>query len=316
MSANLPGIRFMTGVISPITISTILGHNGSGAYPMMLSSDYRQIVKEAKKRKLTILAKSSTYNEKVGNYKTWNPFSWRCIRIIKDPSLGLVNAYGLTNKGVKYHAKKIAKARQLGVKVIPNFYPEFSKGTEIAIKETLDAISIYRLELGDEFWALEISYSCPNDRSNACLSSPVKITENMEQAIRCTKEIRAHDRKLVLIIKISYEHPIEFIQELELIGVDAAHSINSIRWEIVFPNIPSPLKKYGGGGVSGGPAFLFAFDYNEKLRKAVKLPLIMGCGVMSPFAAQAYADIGADSVSICSVIRINPSNALEIIRYL
>ena len=74
----------------------------------------------------------------------------------------MLNAYGLTNHGVEVCAKEIKQSCSSGLRVIPNYYPEFAKGTEMAIRETLESIKIYQDILGPEFWALKLNFSCPN----------------------------------------------------------------------------------------------------------------------------------------------------------
>ena len=208
----------------------------------------------------------------------------------------MLNAYGLTNEGVAACAPHLRCSREAGFQVIPNFYPEFAKGTDTAIRETLEAAEIYRRSLGPHFAALELNYSCPN--------SAEAIRENVDQGLKCTREVRERFPSLWLIAKISICHPYEFAQELERAGVDAIHAINTIPYEIAFPPHrypPSPLEAVGGGGVSGGPALAAALEYNRGLRPKVGLFLIMGCGVRNPDDVKRYFEIGADAVSFCTL---------------
>jgi dihydroorotate dehydrogenase (NAD+) catalytic subunit len=94
--------------------------------------------------------------------------------------------------------------------------------------------------------------------------------------------------------------------------------MNTIPYELVFPPNrypPSPLAKVGGGGVSGGPAFAQAYEYSKGLRRLVRLPLIMGCGVTSQEDVQRYLDIGADAVSICTLALRDPQKSARIIAW-
>ena len=117
--------------------------------------------------------------------------------------------------------------------------------------------------------------------------------------------------------KISICHPYEFSQELERIGVNAIHAINTIPYETIFPpeRYPrSPLWRAGGGGVSGGPAWAAAYEYNRGLRGKVGCFLIMGCGVRSREDVQRYFEAGADAVSFCTLALRNWREAEKIIR--
>ena len=290
--------------ISPIVTSTALGLSGQGIFPYTLWPAYRRLLKAVRDTGTTVLAKSATRHPRRGNFIPLNPLTWRYIQRL--PGCGMLNAYGLTNEGVEAGAPAIRAALAAGFQVVPNLYPEFAKGTDLAVRETLEAIHIYQRVLGPEFWALELNYSCPN--------SEEAIRENVAQALQCSEAVRRRFPDLYLIAKISICHPYEFAQELEKLGVNAIHAINTIPYDLVFPlGPPSPLADAGGGGVSGGPAFELAHRYNAELRKHVKLFLIMGCGVTSLEDVKKYRDIGADAVSLCTLALHNPKKAARIV---
>lgn len=294
--------------ISSVLISTIFGHAGNGMFPLVLKISYRELLSLAKETKTTIPTKSSTRYKKVGNYIPWFPWTWRVIRNFGDG--GMINAYGLTNKGVLFNAEKIVGALRQGYNVIPNYHPELFKGRDRMINDIDEAMDIYSNILGQRFKILEVNLSCPNIKK--------EIEKNINMAIQCVKRPRAFAPNLVLIAKISIAHPYELAQELERAGVDIIHAVNSVPYNILYSNKQSskqsPLYKYGGGGVSGGPAFKPVIDYNSELRKKVNLRIIMGCGIMSVNDAENCFDIGADSISICTVLKRNPKEAKKIIR--
>lgn len=293
--------------ITPVVISTALGQDGRGIFPYTLLPGYRALIRAVQETGTTVLTKSATRFARRGNFIPSNPLTWKYIRRL--PGLGMLNAYGLTNHGVAACAPDIRRACAAGLNVIPNLYPEFIKGTEATIRETLEALEIYRQVLGPSFWAVELNYSCPN--------SAEEIAQNVDQGLACSLEVRRRYPDLFLIAKISICHPYEFSQELERLGVNAVHAINTIPYDIIFPptHYPrSPLWQVGGGGVSGGPAFAAAYDYNRELRKKVGLFLIMGCGVSRREDVQRYFDLGADAVSFCTLALRNWREAEETIR--
>ena len=296
-------IQAERGRISTVAISTALGPGGRGIFPYTLLPAYRRLLQAVRETGTAIFTKSATRFPRQGNFIAWNPLTWKYIRRL--PDLGMLNAYGLTNRGVEACARAIRVAADQGFKDIPNFYPEFAKGTELAIKDTLEALVIYRQIMGPEFWALELNYSCPNSQE--------AIRENVAQALKCSQAVKEKHPEIFLIAKISICHPYEFAQELERLGVNALHAVNTIPYEIIYPLKRSPLWKVGGGGVSGGPAFPAALNYNAGLRKQVNLPLIMGCGVRNGEDVQRYLDAGADAVSFCTLALRNPQEAAEII---
>ncbi len=299
-------IQSEKGKISTVVISTALGPGGRGMFPYTLLPGYRRLLRAVKDTGTAAISKSATRFKRRGNFIPLNPLTWKYIQRL--PDTGMLNAYGLTNAGVERCAQDIRASGDLGFKVIPNFYPEFAKGTQTAISETLEAIDFYQKILGPYFWALELNYSCPN--------SAEAIAENVQQGLRCTQAVKQRHPLLFLIAKISRVHPYEFAQDLERSGVNAIHGINTIPYEILFPQerySRSPLWQVGGGGVSGGPAFEEAFNYNQTLRKKVSLPLIMGCGVRNQEDVKKYLDIGAAAVSLCTLALRGPKEAERII---
>ena len=294
--------------ISTIVLSTALGPDGRGIFPYTLWPAYHRLLRAVRETSTTVIAKSATRFPRRGNFVPANPLTWKYIRRL--PKDGMLNAYGLTNEGVAAAAPGIGAACQAGFQVIPNLWPEFNQGAEKAAQETLEAITLYRRHLGEAFWALELNLSCPN--------VPEKMACSLADGLACVRLVKKTHPELFLIAKISIRHPYEFAQELEGAGVGALHAINTIPYELVFPpgRFPaSPLAKVGGGGVSGGPAFPQAYQYNQGLRPLVHLPLIMGCGVTCSDDVQRYLEIGADAVSICTLALRQPEETCNLVRH-
>ncbi|MGQ9689506.1 MAG: HisA/HisF-related TIM barrel protein [Desulfobaccales bacterium] len=294
--------------ISTLVISTAFGPAGRGIFPYTLWPPYRRLVRTVRETGTVLLTKSASRHPRRGNFVFANPFTWKYIQRL--PNCGMLNAYGLTNQGVEKIAPRIAAAVQEGFQVIPNFWPEFGKGGRIAVQKTLAAAALYRQHLGENFWALELNFSCPN--------VPEDLACNLADGLACVQALRRAHPDLFLIAKLSVRHPYEFAQELERVGVGALHAVNTIPYELVFPPDhypPSPLDAVGGGGVSGGPAFALAYKYNKGLRPLVRLPLIMGCGVTGAEEVQRYLDLGADAVSLCTLALRQPHTAEELVRY-
>jgi len=290
-----------------VVISTALGQGGRGIFPYTLLPGYRRLLRVVKETGATVFTKSATRFHRRGNFIPANPLTWKYLRRL--PEMGMLNAYGLTNRGVSACSQDIRRSCEAGINVVPNLYPEFIKGTETAMRETLEALEIYRESLGPHFWALELNFSCPNSQE--------EIAQNLQQGIICCQQVRLRYPELFLIAKISICHPYEFSQELEEIGVNAIHAINTIPYEIIFPPDrypPSPLGAVGGGGVSGGPAWAAAYEYNRGLRPKVGCFLIMGCGVRRRQDVQRYFEIGADAVSLCTLALGDCREAADIIR--
>lgn len=296
-------INLHFGKISTITISTIFGHSGRGIFPYSLSPSYRKLLKAAKRTKTTIFSKSGTALRRRGNWRLLYPWAWKYVQRIGGD--GLLNTSGLTNMGTSINAKNILLSHLLRYQVIPNFYPEFSKGTNLAIRETLWAISEYRKILKRNFWAAELNLSCPNARE--------VITENTEQGALCIRQVKKNYPWLIIIVKTSIVHLAETLQEWQAAGADIFHCINTIPFLLLYPNIKSPLINVGGGSISGGPTSEKAFAHNVAMRKAVKGFMIFGCGIMNEDHVKSCLGAGAQAVSFCTAIKFDPDKVTRII---
>lgn len=284
--------------ISRVVISTAFGLDGKGIFPHTLKWEYNKLLKTVKETGTTVITKSITRYPRKGNFIPHNPFTWKYIK--KLPNDGMLNAYGITNLGI-VKCIKISNYTN-DANVIPSLYPEFSRGEASAIYETRVAVGLLD-EIG--VGAIELNFSCPNSKE--------AIAKNMVNAVNCVKEMKKYFLTFI-IAKISIVHPYEFAQELERAGVDAIHSINTVPFGIVYPDKISPLENVGGGGVSGKPIFWRAYDYNKELRKKVKIPLIMGGGAINSDHVLKYFGIGADAVSICTVVLRKTREAREIVK--
>jgi dihydroorotate dehydrogenase len=294
-------------IVSNLCISTALGHAGSGMFPYIMSPIYRWLMNVVRKTKTTVFSKSCTRHKRVGNFLMRDPKTWRFVQSIKGSRTGMLNAYGLTNEGVAVESRKMASALEKGYSVVPNFFPEFIKGPEQAIQETLEAMEIFSKTLGRSFRVIELNYSCPN--SAECM------LDNLETCSSCTREVQKAFPDLSIIAKIGFRHSYEFCREQERAGASALHAINTIPFADVFGlGRISPLADAGGGGVSGEPAKSKAQEYNKGLRQEVSLPLIFGCGVENLDDYFRNFRIGANAVSVCSAAIRTPGEVIKMIK--
>ncbi len=292
--------------ISNIVVSTVLGINGNGILPLeIISPAYRKFIRIVRESKTTAMGKSFTHRKRIGNFIFWKPRTWKYIQTLEED--GMLNAYGLTNEGAEMEIPKIIGSMAKGNKVILNIYLDFSEGMEVALQRAKKVLTdMHTNVFVSGHYAAEFNFSCPNDKKD--------IVKNVQGAIYICRKIRKLFPGLTIIAKISYVHPYELAEELEKAGVDIIHAINTIPWKIVYPDKISPLANVGGGGVSGGPAKDLSLKYNRELRKRIKIPIIMGCGVTSLDDVEKFDDIGANSVSMCTIVRRNPEEAMRIIR--
>jgi dihydroorotate dehydrogenase len=298
------------GRISEIVFSTVFGIDGQGIFPLSIWPRYNELLQTVYMTGTTILGKSSTPHAHKGNFRGWwDPFSWKYIKSFGRD--GMINCYGLTNPGIRETSRDIARSARLGIQIIPNIFPFFGNGREAAAQDIMFSIDVLCEEMGKDFWIAEISYSCPNTKE--CISDSVK------DALWLTEKAKKYAPNIKIIAKISLAHPPIFAHDLSESGADVIHSANSIPYQMLF-NEPSP---YGekGGGVSGGPAFEMAFDFNSKVLERYQGPIILGCGIVDDQKLERYLRLAYDredsriliktSFSFCTVGRRRPGWAKE-----
>jgi len=291
---------------SNLTITSFLGHSGGGMWPYTLYLPYRLLLRTIRQTHTTVHSKSVSRDPIIGNVILGNVFSYMKVVKKTEDKKGLINAIGLTNHGALIHIFEAAKALDKGFSIIHSYVPVFKYGVEKAIIDCSSFINLYYVVLGDKIKVLELDASC---------FSSEPIIENMENILALVDGIKPllSEYEIALSVKISYLHPYEFSQELARRGVDSLTAINSIPYFIVYPTKVSPLAAYGGGAVSGLPAFPFAYKYDEGLRKAVKIPISMGCGIGGEEQIKAFQYIGADSVNFCTMARFRPFESIRLL---
>jgi dihydroorotate dehydrogenase (NAD+) catalytic subunit len=268
-------IKIKNVKISDIVVSSVLGFDGQGVFPLTLKPSYRKLIKFLDETNTIKIGKSFTYEKHEGNFDLFNPFTWNTIKYFEDRK-SVVNNFGLTNPGLKN--RTIKKQDNL----IVSYYPK----SNVDVKSLLFHIPDYN------FKVLELNLSCPARHND--------ITHSLDKLINRVKEIRRVCKHIVLIVKIGYSYSYEFPMELQNIGVDIIHSINSVSTEIAREYHDYP------GGLSGKDAFRYSFKYNVELRKRIKVPIIMGGGVHSDESYKRLVDIGANAVSVCSIVHFDP----------
>ena len=193
--------------------------------------------------------KTLTLPPRRGNFRWWNPS--RCVRLIPG---GAVNTFGLTNKGFYWWCRKIgprinSQENPLAVSIL---------GEIRELAEMADRLNDF------DIVALEDNASCPNTSCD--------ILNNTEKVIEGVRNIHEISR-FPIILKLSVTHDIETIVK-ETEGMVAAYDINSVPWHIVFPGKPSPLARFGGGGVSGKSAQPHTWALVEKIAQLTSVPVI------------------------------------------
>lgn len=223
----------------------------------------------------TSVTKTLTLRPEKGNWRWYNPF--RCLRSIPN---GVVNAIALTNPGIDWWRKKIGPSvDSTRISLIGSIFGEPDELVKMAIiMSDFDLVG------------LEINASCPTTNTD--------ILQNTEKIIKSCEIVKKNSH-LPLILKISVAHDVEKIVN-EIDGVVEAIAINSVPWNIAFPNHQSPLANLGGGGVSGKAAQPFTWDLVERLSKSTSIPVI-GPSISNFDDMEKVRKLGAKAVSFGSI---------------
>lgn len=223
---------------------------------------------------LTIIAKTVTLEPRKGNLKMWCP--WRCVRLVRGG--GAVNAVGLTNPGIRawvrdYYPRAIRK----GLNLIASIHP--------TTEDEARAMVTYLAPLSG-LKGIEVNLSCPNSES---AYHPVEVT----------KAVKGGSNHPV-IAKLGYD-TLSLIHGLEPY-VEAFDLINTVPWDRVYKESPSPLAKYGlVGGVSGAPIRDLAERALILARTMTNKPIISGGGINSLSDVETRQFFGAKAFSFGTV---------------
>lgn len=228
----------------------------------------------------TSVIKTLTLQPKEGNLRLYNPF--RCLRFI---SGGVVNAVGLSNRGVDWWCKKVGPS--VDSKKIPLVGSIFGEPEEL--------VEMVKILNGFDLVGLEINASCPN--TETC------ILQDTARVIASCEAVKTNSR-LPLILKMSVTHDVsKIVKEVE--GIVDAISINSVPWTMAFPNLRSPLENLGEGGVSGKVAQPFTWGLVKKITELTTIPVI-GPSVWDFSDLEKVRNFGAKAISFGSVFLHRP----------
>ena len=169
---------------------------------------------------------------------------------------GAVNAIGLTNAGFNsWLQKDLPIIQRHGYKVIVSITGPAGQGC----REMAERLNGLENVVGVEFNA-----SCPNTERS--------LLESPEMVVRVCREIK-EVTDLPTLLKLSYVQPYREIAR-ELKGTVEAIDLNSVPWQVVFPDKESPLARYGGGGVSGRLTQRFNWQMVSDLARDNSIPVI------------------------------------------
>jgi dihydroorotate dehydrogenase len=239
----------------------------------------------------TNVTKTLTRSPREGNLRWSHP--WEVVKSLRGG--GVVNAIGLTNPGIDWWLETV------GPRIPENFHLVAS----IEARDEMETAEMIQLLPGQRIRAIELNLSCPNTKDHADRTTG-KIVAIARHAARISF--------LPVIAKLSYTQDyVAVARELAKEPKIEALSINSVPWAAIFPDRPSPLAKFGGGGVSGRIIQDYTWEMVEELAIATKIPVI-GPSVWDYEDIRQVTDRGAKAVSFGSVFVRHPWRPTRFVR--
>lgn len=265
----------------------------------------------------TFVAKTVTLGPCVGNMpldKNFQPLELKpkCIKIY--PIKGVVlNAVGLSNPGAEV-ILNTERWQDIAKPFFVSFMP-ISRNLVGRIEEMkkfiellAERLSVFKTSIG-----LQINLSCPNVQHNTQelaseallmlqlaseLDIPLDLKVNIFLGNSLAKEIS--DSCLCDVLTVSNTIPY---------GTPNL----GINWEKMFGK-ESPLKKYGGGGLSGKPVLPLVLKKIEELRTAgVTMPIKGSGGILEPNDVYLMNKAGANAIEIGGGLILRPWRVKKII---
>lgn len=239
-------------------------------------------------KEFTIIAKTVTFEPRAGNLVWWHP--WTCVKLIPG---GAVNSVGLTNIGYKAWMRDcFPRARRRGYNMFASIQPVTPDEAAIMAKE-IDLLD------QDTLKAIEINLSCPNTKDSY---DPVAVVKAVRQ--NCT---------VPLLAKLGYDsiNLVPLLQDY----VEVFSVINTVPWNKVFPDRPSPLACHGlEGGVSGSQIKEIARASLQETKRLTSRPVKSGGGMDSFKEVMIREYLGADAFDLGTIFLRSPWEPNRIVR--
>ncbi|MEA3450016.1 MAG: hypothetical protein U9Q85_03535 [Patescibacteria group bacterium] len=228
----------------------------------------------------------------------------------------MLNAIGLTNPSIKQmlsEGKWQKRTKPFGIS-----FTCMGNTFEEKLDEVREFARLLRKELPFFLTQIFIQFnvSCPNTEhvTKDMLCDVIELGQELKQLLNLPLDLKVN-----LI-----DADLKFVRKIEESGVyDCITCTNTlpwgslpqvINWVKIFGTEESPLKKYGGGGLSGWLVFPLVLEWLKVMRvNDVKIPLKIGGGIMNARCVVKLKKFGADAVEIGTVSALRPFRVERII---
>jgi dihydroorotate dehydrogenase len=271
----------------------------------------------------TLVAKTTTLNLEPGKMPLSKDFPFapkglfpKCVWINFEDGYGL-NAIGLSGPGAEAILRfgiKWGEWAKLGGPFMGSFAPG-GKTSRDRLEEMISFVEMLRDRLRHfprmrHLMGLQINISCPNTGTDPNVL--IKEAKGFLDA--------AGTLGIPLVLKINLLVSVETIREIashpHCDAICLANTIpfgalpERIHWDELFPH-GSPLKRFGGGGLSGRPLLPLVAERVREIRMmGINTPLNVGGGILHPddvdLLVEAGLRRGKDSIFIGSIAMLRP----------
>ncbi|MHA1988308.1 MAG: HisA/HisF-related TIM barrel protein [Promethearchaeota archaeon] len=235
--------------------------------------------------------------------------------VIKPIKGAILNSIGVHNPGIF----EILKARQWQCRSKPFMisFISISNTVEQRLVELENFVKIISEESKNfiTFPAIQLNFSCPNIKQ---IYTPTlyEISKSLEIASKLNTPLLL---KFNITISTNYVLEISKLKNCDAICVSNTipwgRMPKEIDWNKLFGKDISPLKKYGGGGLSGKPISHLVCNWvNDIKKKGIKKPIMAGGGILSKNDVINLYKAGADSIFIGSIAILRPWRIKSVIK--
>lgn len=266
----------------------------------------------------TFVSKTTTWDSRAGNMplkKNLQPKALLpdCIKLY--PFKGIIlNAVGLSGPGAE-----ALFAADVWQTIEKPFFISFMAVKKSRLERMLELDNFIELCQKEfpKFKApvgIQLNLSCPNTKHElkelevetisalqrlSVLNVPIDLKVNVFFSTNLLKKIA--EEKLCDVITVSNTIPF-------------GNAADEINWEKLFYKGYSPLKKYGGGGLSGKAILFLVLRKIREMRNAGIEILIKGSGgIMHPDDVDKMKEAGADAIEFATVAMLRPWRVKKII---
>jgi len=217
---------------------------------------------------------------------------------------GMLNAIGLSNRGVDHYIKSELKTlKEAGATVMASL-----------VGHTIEEYAAVAERLADtEADLLELNISCPNVKEGGIAFGTVAKT-----AAALTAGVKKVCAKKPVIVKLTpnVTDITEIARAVVDAGADGLSLINTLRGMRIDIKTKNPVLTTGSGGLSGPAVFPVAVHMVYQVRRAVDVPIIGMGGVMTGADAYELMLAGADAVAVGTAALIDPAAPIRILEEL